>query len=446
MPSTSQVDRSNAAIEERLTGRTDLPDVLYLVYREALGSVFQSMVVRPLGDLRRLGYPTRLLAFAPLGEFLRPSRVRCWRPVREAILQEFGGPFTRLPSPPSRFRKCWDEGLVLRQFFRRQYGRDRSVVVHCRGPYATMLAVRLRDRCPRVRVLFDVRGFLFAEQLYDRGVFRWEDCPGDVAMELRPLRALEQSAARQADHVICVSPNMAARVATDFQVPHEKLSVVWNHVPCLRFDQGPGERKAIRRNLGLTDRFVVVYAGSLYPRQRFRQGLQLLRHIKVLEPTAHLLALTSQVETVQQLVQEEGIARHDVTIHSVEHSGIARMLAAGDIGLITTGLLQPHSLANEVCCPVKFAEYLASGLPVVMSDGIGNCSELALQNRLGLVVLSDADESSCCDRLRGFLEAYRASPDAWRDRCRQTARTYLDSSIHPSKVVDLYHQLSAPPT
>jgi hypothetical protein len=41
---------------------------------------------------------------------------------------------------------------------------------------------------------------------------------------------------------------------------------------------------------------------------------------------------------------------------------------------------------NEVASPVKFGEYLASGLPVVMSAGIGDYSELVRRKKVGVIL------------------------------------------------------------
>ncbi|MDQ3101430.1 MAG: glycosyltransferase, partial [Bacteroidota bacterium] len=63
------------------------------------------------------------------------------------------------------------------------------------------------------------------------------------------------------------------------------------------------------------------------------------------------------------------------------HAQVHGVLAACDIGL----LVRSRSVTNEVASPTKFAEYLHAGLPVLISENIGDLSELVQKDRLGWV-------------------------------------------------------------
>jgi len=49
-------------------------------------------------------------------------------------------------------------------------------------------------------------------------------------------------------------------------------------------------------------------------------------------------------------------------------------------------LLRERSLANAVAAPTKFAEYLAAGLKVLISPGVGDYSDLVEKHALGHVI------------------------------------------------------------
>jgi glycosyltransferase involved in cell wall biosynthesis len=61
---------------------------------------------------------------------------------------------------------------------------------------------------------------------------------------------------------------------------------------------------------------------------------------------------------------------------------IPTTLAAGDYGL----LLREPSVTNQVAAPVKFAEYLACGLPVICSDCIGDYPNFIREHNAGIVI------------------------------------------------------------
>jgi glycosyltransferase involved in cell wall biosynthesis len=72
----------------------------------------------------------------------------------------------------------------------------------------------------------------------------------------------------------------------------------------------------------------------------------------------------------------------------LEPREVPAAMAAGDYGL----LLREPTITNRVAAPVKFAEYLACGLPVICSDCIGDCAEFLKTHKAGFVVSGNANE------------------------------------------------------
>jgi hypothetical protein len=68
-------------------------------------------------------------------------------------------------------------------------------------------------------------------------------------------------------------------------------------------------------------------------------------------------------------------------------------------------LVRDYSNTNRVASPVKFAEYLAAGLRVIISESLGDFSEFVSKNSCGVVLteatdLSDLKKVSAEDRTR----------------------------------------------
>ena len=96
------------------------------------------------------------------------------------------------------------------------------------------------------------------------------------------------------------------------------------------------------------------------------------------------------------------------------HSFCGR-LAGADAGLV---FARP-AFARIGMSPTKLAEYLACGLPVVTTPGIGDAESVVLEDRIGVVVrsLDRAGYEGVCEALSTLLE----EGETLRTRCRQSA-------------------------
>ena len=73
-----------------------------------------------------------------------------------------------------------------------------------------------------------------------------------------------------------------------------------------------------------------------------------------------------------------------ISCNWVPHINIRNYLLCGDYGI----LIRAQSITNTVAAPTKFAEYLISGLRVLISANLGDYSDFVSQFRCGEVVTS----------------------------------------------------------
>jgi glycosyltransferase involved in cell wall biosynthesis len=202
-----------------------------------------------------------------------------------------------------------------------------------------------------------------------------------------------------------------------------------------RPDQSETDRESIRQRLGLSGRFIVAFSGSAQRWQMLERSARVFQLIKRLRPNAHFLGLCLDVAHMRSVLESSGIDQKDATVLSVPHAQVARHLAAADLGL----LLRDCSIVNAVASPVKFAEYLASGVPVAISDGLGDYSSLVEQRQIGVVLPGDSAEDSLAGRLRDFLASYDRMNLA--ALCRRTALHELDLDKNVEKTIQTYGRL-----
>ena len=93
-------------------------------------------------------------------------------------------------------------------------------------------------------------------------------------------------------------------------------------------------------------------------------------------------------------------------------------------------------MSAKGCCPIKFAESLASGLPVVMSFGIGDCDDIVTRNKVGIVLkdFSIAEYEKAFDRIQDFFN----DRDGVGLRCRAVAEGIFSLSAGIGKYHDVY--------
>src|ERR1041384_7390790 len=343
-----------SAIEGNVASRgaAYLPDVLHLVYREGLASVFEAMVVKPMARLRERGMEVRLGIFTPVGEFYRSGPRRRWRERMSYIRNNFRGQAHRIPSPPSRMRWLWNEAAYFKRWVRSQYDSHRPLIVHCRGAEAANLGMQLRSDRPNTRVLFDMRGVAHAEYVYERGYREMDDVPDDVRRVTERLLALELHVAQAADAMICVSSAMARFAIERFGVPREKIAVM----SCAADTDGQDpmvRRQEVRKTLGLSNRFVVAFCGGAQSWQLPDDCAHVYKTIRGIVSSSHYLVLTPSPDKMREVLRRAGLSEADAMVMKIPHSEVPAHLAAADLGL----LLRERCLVNEVASPVKFGEY-----------------------------------------------------------------------------------------
>jgi glycosyltransferase involved in cell wall biosynthesis len=137
------------------------------------------------------------------------------------------------------------------------------------------------------------------------------------------------------------------------------------------------------------------------------------------------------------LIAQQEIPENRTRVLSVLHNEVPDYLAAADCGF----LLRASSQVNRVASPVKFGEYLASGTPVIMSNGIGDYSELARRENVGVVLPTGPWSATAETALKTFIDAYRRDSASWRARCLRVAREHLDYNAYLPRIAERFLRL-----
>jgi glycosyltransferase involved in cell wall biosynthesis len=309
----------------------------------------------------------------------------------------------------------------------------RSLVFHCRGESAVEWAIEFQAHFPNSAIVADIRGAWPEELLFARGFDSLTEA--DSATKQSYARAIEiaRSATARAHEIFSVSPGLLGWLR-EIGVPDEKLT----YVPCCvtKVAANRSLRAAMRDRLGLKDRLVLCYAGTITRYQHIADGvLPFFRAAAAADPNLHLLCVTPQIESFRRLIMESGISADRVTLVSASQRDVVSYLAAADAGL----LLRAPGLLTNLSQPTKFAEYLSAGLPVIISHGVGDLASRVAAARAGTAVtLFGLSESDFANESRAACIALRENQEIWRKNALELCEREFMWSCYVTRVREAY--------
>lgn len=140
-----------------------------------------------------------------------------------------------------------------------------------------------------------------------------------------------------------------------------------------------------------------------------------------------------------RLLRHAGLGERDARVLRAAPADIPAWLSSADLGV---SLIRTSS-SKVASSPTKFAEYLAAGLPIVSTAGIGDVDDLIRREAIGIVVESNDD-----DVLRDAFERGRklAFDPETRARCRRVAWQEFDlESVGVARYRRLYESMARAP-
>jgi glycosyltransferase involved in cell wall biosynthesis len=281
--------------------------------------------------------------------------------------------------------------------------RGRPAIVHVRS-YVPALMAR---GAANAKLLFDIRGF-WADERVEGGLWR----PGGVLY--RVSKRYEHRFFSEADAIVTLTEASVPQIREWTGGRDVPIEVIPTCVDLERFGerpQRPGGPHA-------------VWSGSIGTWYRF----------DLTERIARALGLPLTVLTLQTELARTILAGYPASVRAVAPERLPGELHSGDVGLC----LIASSFSKTASAPTRFGEYLAAGMPVLVTRGIGDLERIVTDRVVG-VVLEGEDEASialAAERLRAL-----AADEQVRARCRATARELFDVTVGAARYAQLYRRL-----
>lgn len=336
--------------------------MIYLTFNDAPGGVYYSQVIGVCKYLQDdVGGNVNLVSIISARNFAEE---------RKKIKSRFPSAIV-LPAFP-KMANWQRNAMTLKIASYRMH--DRCLMA--RGALAAGLGLRLRKMGTLDKVVYDGRGAVAAE---------WDEYSVGSGTGLEDyIFDIEKHAVLDSDFRIAVSGKLVDHWREAFgyaQDAHAVIPCTLNAASIAELDDTKTTKKR-RTEMGYQDRdIVLVYSGSSAGWQSFEVLDNMLTAIMEKNNATKVLFLAKiELDRLTCYQRFPGRIRQDW----VSPDQVVQSISACDYGL----MIREQSVTNQVAAPTKFAEYLAAGLPVLISPGIGDYSHFVEQNDCGFIVPS----------------------------------------------------------
>jgi len=300
---------------------------------------------------------------------------------------------------------------------------------------ALMGAIAKKFSGGKTKLLFDIRGF-FPEEYTDGGVWK------ENGWLYKCVKKVEKWLLKDADAFVVLTEKAREILFPESkETGFDKFGRPVEVIPCCvdlqRFTAAnETARNEMRRELNLENRQVLAYIGSLGSWYLADEMADLMQAARERNDSAFALILTqSAPEIMTERLKKRGFSEKDFIVKKIPHLEIPKYLSAADIAV---SFIKP-CFSKLSSSPTKIAEYLASGLPIITNNGVGDVAEQIKADKTGAVVENFSRESYLKALVE--IENLQKMPNL-SENCRQSAQARFDlEKIGGAKYRLLYKKL-----
>ena len=328
--------------------------LFYLTFNDSPNGIYVSQVIDVIKLYQENNVQAKLLAFLPIRKFIF-NRAKIKTLIKESIV---------LPSFP-RLRN-WE--LNKFWFYFLKIPCDSTIIA--RGIFATNLFLRSVKNKNQIKVIYDGRGAITAEQK-EYNVY------ANTGLE-EHINDLEKDAILKSDYRIAVSSKLIEYWEKNFNYSKgEEIIIPSTLSNSFLKLKDKSKSLSIKKNLGIIDEdIVLIYSGSQAGWQSFDSLREFINDILKKDKRVKIIFLCKPNKKINELLKIYPNRTYQIFVSHVE---VPYYLDVADYGLI----IRDESQTNIVASPVKCAEYLSRGLKVIISSNVGDFSNVIVKNDLG---------------------------------------------------------------
>jgi glycosyltransferase involved in cell wall biosynthesis len=360
--------------------------VLYLSYDGLTDALGQSQILPYLLGLEKIGHSFHIISFEKKEAFAQFQAI-----IEEQIKGKHitWHPLFYTKKPPV-LSTLYDLKRMKKSAFSLQKSHHFDAI-HCRSYLPGLIALKLKKKfgCP---FIFDMRGF-WADERVEGNL--WNLKHPIYRQIYSYIKRKEETLLAEADAIISLTNAGKKSVLTAY--PKLEISTKISVIPCCVDDKlftVLPENKEVLKSLGIDmKKNILGYVGSLGTWYMLDEMLAFFKIQQLKDSNLHFLFLTKDSQDiVYAKAKALGLNLNDITVVSVPYQKIPSVMNVIDYGLF---FIRP-SFSKQASSPIKQAEFMAMGIPLICNSGIGDTGEIILQHQSGFVFdeLSHASFSS----------------------------------------------------
>jgi hypothetical protein len=334
------------------------------------GSVFESQVLSLLEKLKSFTEIDRVIllsGYRSEAEKLRIERMTCKSDIEIKLFKIYAN--YRLFNLFNR--------ISVRKNIPKVLSKEK-MIVHIRGETIAMLSVvpLLASKIPISNILVDIRGASLEETIEYSSLH----CIKKI-LKIRNLR-VSIATLKRYRNLNVVSTALKDYIFFKTKASFENVFII----PCLAgqlFRYNPVHRNELRNSLNIKEgEIVLVFSSGGIALWQDNQAI-----INIAEKGYKVLNLS-----------KNNIVHPNVLNVFIPYNEVPKYLSAADIAL----MIRDKSIVNKVASPVKFSEFVCSGLPVVTNGNVDAINDYIQSTGHGLII------KDTCDLNRSNIEMLRA--------------------------------------
>lgn len=406
----------------------------------AVQAIYGSLVIDLLSIFRRHGINNDYIS----GLSLTPATIKGLPEIirKKRVLEQTAKVHVyllpRIPHINTWFRKASIllQAVSLFIILLKDIVRGQEVIILARALEAPEIAVRLKKISRKISVITLLEAEGSAEYEYSHQRKGVSPNSKKIRNHVAYLDKVEKEIILGSDRICCVSEALKKHLAQKHHLDTSNVEVLPNSADSSIFLFNEEIRKKTRERLGLQNKFVFVYSGAMHAWQMFPAMLRIFKGIKSVEKQAYFLILTPFVDEAMKHINESGLTEKEYTLLSIEHHEMSQYLAAADMGF----LIRENHLLNAVSSPVKFSEYVLCGLPVMMTEGIGDYSDFMKEHNFGVILHDFNNREEITRKFTVFKAKGIDSNERYKFSKYAEGRFSRQSHIH--KLLDIYSSVA----
>ena len=326
--------------------------IYFITYSEKFNGIYSSQVIDVCKKIQKLSNKKVILISLVSLRFFKKERL--------LIKEQYKNSFVIPMFPKIKFWKFNILSLIPIFLF------TKNNTLISRNAISTNLGFKLRKLGLIKKVIFDARAVEY-EQFKEYKIL-------DDKSFIENFFYLEKKAVLNSDFRLAISHELVNYWSKKFNFSKKDYKVIPSTLNSVHLSN---IKTVNRESLGFKKSDIIfVYSGSSSKWQSFSKMIQFVEFFLIKDSKYKLLILSEKTDVIKELLLKYP---NQISVKWFKPKNVLPVLKICDYGLI----IRENSLTNYVASPVKFAEYLYSGLKIIISSNIGDYSKFVQDNDCG---------------------------------------------------------------